>query len=510
IDLSPTNVLVDDDDRLRLIDFEAVQPIENVRRVMGTPGYQHPEPRATAERDACELDRFGFGALALMLLFPVHESVERHPPVLSHLQADLVELAPIEPQLWNRATRYYDHAQDSVLPGPQAIRDDLAGSLRWLAERTADSLEAMVEIDHPTRVYPTIPLGYQTNTRALAAGTAGVLYALQRAGRSCDPAVIGRLRDDSLAAISSTPPGMLFGSAGIAYVLAEFGEVEAAEQLLLAAAEHPQNSSVATFGSGAAGTAYGLLLHYQRTGEQRWLELAQRLVDGIADTDSELTAQLSKTNQSGLVGGRTGVALTLYQLHRANGDPRLFDWGMRLLQDELAFAEPMPVDGLGFKTALADRRVFPYLFAGSAGYASVLSRYLQHRPEAEFDGEVSAADTLERCLRVCTVRFAVFPGLFPGVAGLATTLAEVGRRLGRPELIDAGFTSARGLFRYAVPRDDGICWLGEPGQRLSADLWSGSAGILLALRQLTDPAPSPLDTLDVHSAAPRAIALTTP
>ena len=38
IDLSPTNVLVDDDDQVRLIDFEAVQPIAEVRRIMGTPG----------------------------------------------------------------------------------------------------------------------------------------------------------------------------------------------------------------------------------------------------------------------------------------------------------------------------------------------------------------------------------------------------------------------------------------------------------------------------------------
>src|SRR3712207_7059274 len=50
--------------------------------------------------------------------------------------------------------------------------------------------------DHPTRVYPTIPLGYRTDTRAVAAGTAGVLYALRRAGRECDPRVVRRLRSE--------------------------------------------------------------------------------------------------------------------------------------------------------------------------------------------------------------------------------------------------------------------------------------------------------------------------
>jgi hypothetical protein len=128
----------------------------------------------------------------------------------------------------------------------------------------------------------------------------------------------------------------------------------------------------------------------------------------------------------------------------------------------------------------------------------VLSRYLAHRPDAEFDGRVpfEAAEALNRCLHTCSGRFPALAGLFPGLAGLAAMLAGAGNRLGRPDLIVAAHASARGLFRYAVPRKTGVAWLGEPGLRLSADLWSGSAGILLALCQLTDPTPFPLDILD--------------
>jgi hypothetical protein len=501
VDLSPNNVLVDEDDRVRLIDFEAVQPIDHVRRVMGTPGYQHPDPGSVAKTAPRELDRYGLAALALLLLFPVHEAAERHPPVLAHLHADLADLAPVPPRLWAWATRHHASTPDSSLPGPDSVRRDAAAALRWLADRTADTLEAMAQPDHPVRVYPTNPLGYQTDTRAVAAGTAGVLYALHRAGRACDPAVVRRLRDEALAAVDTSGPGLLFGSAGIAYVLAQLGEIDAAEVLLTAAAKHPLNSESATLGGGAAGTSFGLLAHYRRTGEQRWLDLAHQLLERIPEGE-ELTARLSPVNQSGLVGGRTGVALALYHLYRLTGHSPLFDRGMRLLQEELAYAEPLPVDGMGFKTSHLDRRVYPYLFAGSAAYASVLSRYLAHRPDAEFaqDPGFSAADALERCLRACCIRFTVLPGLFPGLAGLATVLAGAGRRLRRPELIDAATTSACGLFRYAIPREGGVGWLGEPGQRLSADLWSGSAGILLALQYLIEPLPSPMDALDVHLA----------
>jgi tRNA A-37 threonylcarbamoyl transferase component Bud32 len=503
IDVSPNNVLVDDDDRVRLIDFEGVQPIAEVRRILGTPGYQHPEPRTLAERDPRELDRYGLAALALLMLFPLHDSAERHPAVLDHLHADLLEIAPIPPRLWQWATTYYRSSEESVLPTPDVIRQDTTGALRWLADRTADWLEAVAQPDHPGTVYPTSPMGYETNTRALAAGTAGVLYALNSAGRQCDPAVIARLRNDSLAALSTTGPGLLVGNTGIAWVLAELGEPEAAETLFAAAAAHPLNDTSATFSGGAAGTAYGLLAHYRRTGDQRWLDCAQRLLERIPEGEA-LDSQLNPTRRSGLVGGRSGVALALHQLYRVTGDPAVFDRGFRLLADELRYAEAIPVDALAFRAADNDRRLWPYLFAGSAGYAEVLSRYLADRPDARFeaDTELSAADALERCLRACAARFAALPGLFPGLAGLAVCSAAAGRRLNRPELVDSAMASARGLFRYAVPRPGGVGWLGEPGQRLSGDLWSGAAGILIALGRITEPESSSFDVRIARMAAP--------
>lgn len=498
VDLSPNNVFVDDEERVRLIDFEAAQPARALRGLIGTPGYQHPDAHTVARHDPEELDRYGLSALALLLLSPVHEAAERNPRVLDHLHADLTELAPVPPRLWQEATRYRRPAEESELPSPQAVREDTVASLRWLAEHTADELESMARPDHPLAVYPTTPLGYQTDTRSLATGTAGVLLALHRAGRACDPAIVRRLRDEALAAAETSAPGLLFGSGGVAWVLAELGEPDAAETLLLAGAKHRLNRTAAGLSGGAAGTAMGLLLHHHRTGEQRWLELADQVLGRLPQDPDELTAQLSRTTPSGLANGRPGVALALYYLYRRTGDTRLFARGLRLLEEEFIYAEPRAEQGLRFRPSQNDPRVLPYLYAGSAGYAAVLSRYLAHHPDAEFGGNApfEATEALNRCLYSSAGRFAALPGLFPGLAGLAAVLAGAGQRLGRPDLLAAAHASARGLFRYAIVRKTGVAWLGEPGLRLSADLWSGSAGILLALCQLTDPMPFSLDALD--------------
>jgi tRNA A-37 threonylcarbamoyl transferase component Bud32 len=508
MDLSPANVLVDDD-RPRLVDFEAAQRMDNVRLVMGTPGYLPRDARVLAQQDPAAVDRQGLANLALMLLFPLNDVVEREPDALFRLQADLAEVADVPPRLWRLATAGRFPSPPARLPAPETVRADTMAQLRWLADQTADTLAGMAELDHPRRVYPTSPLGLRTNTRAFAAGTAGVLHALRRAGREIDPAVVRKLRDESLAAVNATAPGLLLGTAGIACVLAELGEPEVADILIDAAARHPLNTASATLGGGAAGTAIGLLTSYCRSGDPKRLSAAARLLDGIADGDA-INAMLSTEHPTGLVGGRPGVALALYYLGRITGDTGTLARGLRLLRDELTYGVLTPVDALSFRFSASDRRIVPYLFVGSAGYVEVLSRYLAYDPGCEFDVPVSftsdagaepdvklgVREVQDRCLQAVTSRFTALSGLFPGLAGLVMTLADAGRRLGRPDLVAAAMTSARGLFRYAIPRPDGLAWLGDPGQRLSADLWSGSAGVLLAVRQLIDPAPGPLFTLD--------------
>ncbi|MCM6776769.1 class III lanthionine synthetase LanKC [Nocardia sp. CDC159] len=492
VDLSPGNILVGDDDTVRLIDFEAAQPVDHPLGLLGTPGYEPPEsrsPGARAKTDPLRVDAYALTAIAQLLIFPMHEAARRSPETLAHLYAELAELCPPPTDLWATVLRSQPAPRVLRLPAPAQVRSAPGDAVRWLRDRTAEALERMAEPDNPRWVYPTAPEGLRSNARCVAHGTAGVLHALRAAGREIDPRVVRRLRDDALRERHATGPGLMSGNAGIAWVLDDLGERDAATTLLAAASTHRLATEAASWGGGAAGVAMAHLSFFHRTGDPDHLDRAQRLLDAVPDGDA-LIPLLGPDQPSGLVAGRAGIALALYYLSEFTGARAPFERGLRLLRDELGYAEPIPVGAMGFRVSATDRRNMPYLACGSAGFGYVLARYLARRPDPEL------TELLRACVRAVGIRFTAAPGLFQGQAGTALVHTELAARFPDEHFLSDPAARATALFKYAIAGATGVRWLGGRGQRLSADLASGSAGILLALQHATAGVADPLFTLD--------------
>lgn len=494
VDLNPKNILIDDNERIRLVDFEGACRLDAEFRTIGAPGFLPAEirdPESPAAKDARRIDEYGISAVAQMLLFPLHNVLERTPEVAGHLHRDLTDLAPIPDRLWRVVTRFHASPERPLLPTPDEVRQEPLTHLRWLRERTADAIEAMAQPDNPRWVYPTTPQGAVSNTRCVAHGTAGVLHALRAAGRRIDPRIVTRLRDESIRERDETPPGLFYGNAGIAWVLADLGEIDAAGELLAAADRHPLSRACATLGGGAAGLAMAHLSLHGHTGDDRHIAAAEQALTAIPD-GAALVPLLGPDDASGLVDGRPGIALALYYLSRLTGDRAMLDRGARLLREELSHGQPLDVDALGFRVSTVDRRNMPYLQWGSAGYAHVVARYLTMIDDA------GLADALRRSLRYCSVRFAAAAGLLGGQAGMALALGQASVLLDRPDLAAQERAAGIALFKHAVAGQDGVRFLGGGPllMRFSADLWSGSAGVLLALTRMLTGLPDPLFTLD--------------
>src|SRR5262249_26454297 len=119
------------------------------------------------------------------------------------------------------------------VPSPGEVAQAPGEWLAWLAGRVAVGLAAMC--DPAAEVpFPFGPMAYATNAHCLAYGTAGVVYALYRAGAPVDERLVRRLLDTAAAGADDLPPGLLVGTAGLAWLLADLGHLDAARELLAA------------------------------------------------------------------------------------------------------------------------------------------------------------------------------------------------------------------------------------------------------------------------------------
>jgi hypothetical protein len=495
-DVNPGNLLVTDAGDVRLVDFEAASPSDQPPLGLGAEGYMPARPLHDAGPFAW--DEYGAAAIALSLLMPLHQVIARHPASLPLLRRDLERSAPVPDWLWTRATRF-QHArpQDRRLPTAEALDSAPRSSLLRLAAETRRALLAMADADHPDRLFPTVLRGYAANTLCLAYGSAGVLHALHLTGDVDDELVV-RFRRDALEAPADLPPGLHVGSAGVAWVLAELGLIDEATDMLDSAARHPLLPTSATLAEGVAGVGMTLLALHHRTGDERLLARAAAAGDAIVGAD-DVTPTLGADDARGLLHGRAGLAMFLFYLARDTGESRYLDRGRRLLHDELERSIALPDGTLSFADDAAAGRALPYLYAGSAGVATVITRYLSRDP----DERLAAAlpQVLADADKACTM----LPGLYSGLAGLAFARAEHADWAGGPADDDAAVRLATGLAKYAIPHPTGARFLGDELLRYSAELWSGGAGVLLALHRVLHGAADQFFTLDRPASSTAAV-----
>ncbi|WP_406192416.1 class III lanthionine synthetase LanKC [Kitasatospora sp. NBC_01560] len=484
-DVSPGNVIVTPAGEARLVDFESVTALDARPARMGTPGFA-PPPGLAAEHRADPLlsDRYGLSALVLTLLAPFHNAPQLTPANFALLRRDLAARTPVPDDLWQRATAFQPSGGSgadrmSSLPDPGEVDADPLGCLARLAERTASGLLALADTDRPDWAFPPSPQAFRTNTVCVAYGTAGVVHALHRAGIAVPDEVRKRLRKDALATGDALPPGLAVGSAGVGRALARTGHLDEALDLLRAADGHPLTTTTTTLAGGRAGVGLAWLALHRRTRDPHHLERAAAAGDALLRyAADDLGPTLGAHDARGLFHGRSGLALFLHHLSRETGEQRYLAAGCALLHEELDRAVTLPDGSLSFADNAVNRRVMPYLATGSAGIGTVL---LHYAGTTSADERLTTA--LPRVIADARKVSAMQAGLHDGFAGLVYLLAEHADFTRDDADRQDALRLATGLLKYAVPHGDGVRWLGTGSLRFSADVASGSAGILLALHR---------------------------
>ncbi|MCC9309546.1 class III lanthionine synthetase LanKC [Kitasatospora sp. RB6PN24] len=469
-DLHPHNIMVRPDGEITFIDFELASPIgEFVPPALGAAGFAVPG------LTGFEVDLRALAALRLWFFLPLQQLLALDPGKAGDLAdaaakrfalpagfADRVrrELAP---RSGARTTAAASEAERSRLA---ALLSAPAANWPALRDSLARGILAAATPEREDRLFPGDIAQFSVDALGLAYGAAGVLYALHATGAPVEPDHVRWLVEAERR--RAPRPGLWTGSHGVAVVLALLGEQHTARQLIDQLTELPLEEQGEDLATGLAGTVL-TLLHFSWD-RPELLDVARRAGGLLAERQEK--GEPSPTASIGLLRGGSGQALALLRLFERSGEEKLLDCAERALDRDLARCTTAPDGTLQVRDK---SRLLPYLEKGGTGIGLALEEFLVHRPDSPL---AASADPIRRSAEP---EFVIQPNLFNGRAGLILYLAEQRRR--HPELALDGLLERhrRALTLHLVPYRSELAFPGEQLLRLSTDLATGSAGVLLAL-----------------------------
>jgi tRNA A-37 threonylcarbamoyl transferase component Bud32 len=476
-DIHLFNILVRDDDQLTLIDFEVAAKIEDARRpILGSPAFAAPQ-----NRKGVEIDRYSLACLRIALFLPLTTLFRLNPGKAADFAKVIAEHFPLPPGFLDEAVRTITGTSDGNEATLQrrakafpALPDATTG---WTAAR--DSIVAGILASatpkRTDRLFPGDIAQFSTGGLNIAHGAAGVLYALSVTRAARYPAGEHWLLERAAAAPRGTRLGLYDGLHGVAYVLAELGYRQAALDVIEFCLTEPWEQLGNDLSGGLAGIALNLAHFAGVAGEPTLFDHALRAADIVTDRlggpESVSTISGGDHPYAGLMHGSSGPALMFLRLYEHTGDREFLELSKTALRQDLRRCR-LREDGLMMVNE--GWRDMPYLDRGSAGIGLILDEYLTHQPEDEF------ADAAASIRRAAQSRFYIQPGLFSGRAGMILYLSRAyppGQAMWNQEVA----AQIRRLDWHRIDYQGHLAFPGEQLLRLSMDLASGAAGVLLAL-----------------------------
>ncbi|MFE1942467.1 class III lanthionine synthetase LanKC [Streptomyces massasporeus] len=478
-DLHPYNILVADDGRVGLIDFEVAAPADSgATRMLGHPAYAAPRDRV-----GFAADTYALACIKLAVFLPLTALLRLDLHKAAELADEIAARFPVPREFLDSAVREIvgadrnPDAQDRLRgragrpPRPRADRHDwpaLRGSL-------AGAILASATPDRDDRLFPGDIAQFSTGALNLAHGAAGVLYALDVTGAGRYPPYEQWLLERASRREQRARLGFYDGLHGVAYALGHLGHHDAARRILDRCTGEQWQRLGTDLYSGLAGVGLNLLHFAGTTGDSvlrvAALDVAGTVAQRLGSETDVPEVSGGPHPQAGLLHGSSGPALLFIRCYEATGDEVFLDLAETALRQDLRRCVTRDDGALHVNEGW---RSLPYLAEGSAGVAVVLDLLRRYRDDDRLQAAAAGA------LISSSSQFYVQSGLFNGRAGIISHLAAVSpeRTPSKDPLVAAQIDA---LSWHALEYQGHLAFPGEQLLRLSMDLATGSAGVLLAL-----------------------------
>jgi serine/threonine protein kinase len=514
-DLSPNNVMVTPEGRLRLVDLEyAATPGARVGAVF-TPGYAAPEvltaprfgpaPPATA-------DLYSVGATMVYLAagvdpWPVADrptearmrgvvgQLARDMPAVRQLACAVLGLTSAEPdQRWSlRRTRAFLAGTIAAPRAASTPESDLTERL------LSDGLTHLVRTmqPHQSRLWPGDESGSDHDPSNVQQGAAGVLGVLTRAARDLGGDQLRRAVattaawiDERRLAISPLLPGLYFGRSGTAWALHDaamlLGDVGLGAHAIALAKRVPVSWPNPDICHGTAGAGMAALYLWKATGDAELADRAREAADSVlaaaVERGGNLFWPVPDTFDSGLAGlthygyahGVAGAGTFLLYAGIALGRGEYLD-AARRAGDTLAAGADVEGDAAWWPPSQSEPGQSRWLHwcSGSAGVGTFLVRLWQVTGDERFRSlSEKAAVAIHR------QRWYSNTSACHGLAGHGDFLLDLAHFTGRQRYRDWAHDVAAAIGARHVVRDGLAVLPGETGTDVTAGYNTGMAGPL--------------------------------
>ncbi len=564
-DFNPNNILVNDDGSLVLIDLEHARPAaEPQGSPAGTPGYASEEQLRGTSTDGYADDSWSLGATIAFLatgadpFLPAGaDDTWSEPARLAawldgQVAAGTVDAALAGIALGAMAPRPTDRLR------PAAVLTALRGEgSRMAPGRGGSSDGAPTETDIVAQAADVVVDLAAWLVETMGAGPAGHLWPAGAAAASLDPIAVQagasgvglflaqlvraagdlpaaaqrRLEHidvrhtlsqtaawvaDQLARNPERPPGLYFGTSGVAWFLADAGEALGRDDLLRRAHELALTIPVRVPNSdithGTAGIGFGQLRQWLSSGDERFLARAvvaaeQVLRSAVRSDDGSAIwpvpvgapTRLAGTVSYGYAHGNAGIATFLFAIAAATGEPEFAAMGSDALLTVLPHA--VAVDGAAYWPASPEHAddsseagYWPSWCNGSTGIGTAFLRAHLYTGEPGFRlaADAAALAGLRERWRSSAVQCHGLAGDAELILDLMTLPArelEPGDPYRRAAL-DAA--EALLLQRRTPTSGRGTVFADDSGGTISAGFGTGLAGTGAFLLRLVAGCPRPL------------------
>lgn len=482
-DLQPSNIIIDQDLNVKLIDFESAEPIDiNTKPALHTVGFANKMNENHRERDWYAIKK-----ILRYCLLPIGPISDLDESILS-IQNQWIErefgrdIYLFVKEIENKCDKYLSKTKGKEFITNNKAHKNLNEEVILLREGlTKGMIKNFIPEDRliygDIRQYE-LPDG---NFNVYTGGT-GAALALARSG-SMNTEVYKWIEDHLLNKVKSiTQEGLFTGKAGIAATIYELGYKEEALMIFDNYLDN-LNAEDISLRSGLAGVGLTYVSLYFEEGNESYLLKATSIATNIKSfIDNKKT--LASTDWAGvpigLMDGLSGVALFFTSLYSVTRNQEYYEIAIELLERDLKNTR-LDTETNILQTIDERDRLLPYLSGGTIGIGVALW-FLNH-----VSGENLFHKELKSISNLNDIRCTFSGGLFDGIGGflLLPIIQNDSVETYEKNIKDA----IEKLNLFILRREDEFLYSGNFCYRLSHDLYSGSSGIILALNAIIKSNP---------------------